>query len=253
VKAAAVALLLVAATSFPKFTAPVVDAAHIVPDDVEQQVDAALNDYQQRSGNQIAVAVIKTTGSKSLEDYSIDLARDWGVGQKGKDNGVLLLIATQDRKARVEVGRGLEGTLTDLQAGEIIDQQVVPHMRDGDPGGAIVSGTDSIRAALGDTTVAAPAPAAPPAPKPAPFNPAAFIFPVILLLFIFSAIGRGRRRRHFWGFPIFWGGGFGGGGWGGGGFGGGGGGGAGGGGFGGGGGASDPWSTPSGPSDEPPF
>ncbi|MBV9284795.1 MAG: TPM domain-containing protein [Acidimicrobiia bacterium] len=244
-KAAAVALLIVAATSFPKFTAPVVDAAGVVPDNVEQQVDAALNDYQQRSGNQIAVAIIKTTGSKALEDYSIDLARNWGVGQKGKDNGVLLLIATQDRKARIEVGRGLEGTLTDLQAGEIIDQQVVPHMRDGDPGGAIVAGTDAIRATLGDTTVSQPAPAPPPTPKPAPFNPAAFIFPVLLLLFIFSAIGRGRRRGHFWGLPIFWGGGwgggFGGGGaFGGGGFGGGGFGGGGGGGFGGGG-ASGGW------------
>jgi len=245
VRAAAVALLLVAATSFPKFTAPVVDAAGVVPDDVEQQVNAALNDYQQRSGNQIAVAVVKTTGSKSLEDYSIDLARNWGVGQKGKDNGVLLLIATEDRKARLEVGRGLEGTVTDLQAGRIIDEQVVPHMRDGDPGGAIVSGTEAIRSALGDTTVSEPPPAvAAPQPtgSPAPVSPLAFLLPFGFIFLLFAFIGRGRRRRGFFGFPIFWGGGWGGGFGGGGGLGGGGGGfgGGGGGGFGGGG-ASGGW------------
>ena len=77
--AIAVALPFVAhaAEKFPKFTAPVVDAAGVVPQDVEQRVDAELNDYQQRTGNQIAVAVVKTTGSTSLEDYSIDLGRAW--------------------------------------------------------------------------------------------------------------------------------------------------------------------------------
>jgi uncharacterized protein len=168
------------------------------------------------------------------------------VGQKGKDNGVLLLIATDDRKARLEVGRGLEGTLTDLQAGRIIDEQVVPHMRDGDPGGAIVSGTEAIRSTLGDTTVGeAPPPVAAPEPTrtPAPASPLAFLLPVGLFFIVFSFFGRHRRRRGFFGFPIFWGGGWGGGGFGGGGFGGGGGGGFGGGGGGGfgGGGASGGW------------
>ena len=105
---------------FPDFTAPVVDQARVVPDDVEQRVGAGLQDYQRRSGNQVAVAVVRTTGRRSLEDYSIDLAREWGVGTKDKDNGVLLLIAYDDRKLRIEVGRGLEGTLTDLESGRII-------------------------------------------------------------------------------------------------------------------------------------
>ena len=240
-RAAAVALLFVAATSFPKFTAPVVDAAGVVPDAVEQQVDAALNDYQQRSGNQIAVAVVKTTGNQSLEDYSIDLARNWGVGQKGKDNGVLLLIAYDDHKVRIEVGRGVEGTLTDLESGRIISEQLVPRLRDDDVGGAIVAGTDSIRHVLGDTTVGEPPPVAAPErqpEQPAPFAPLAFLLPVGFIFLAFLLAGRGRRRRGFFGFPIFWGGG----GWGGGGFGGGGGGfgGGGGGGFGGGG-ASGGW------------
>ena len=78
-RAAAVALLLVAAAKFPAFTAPLVDAAGVVPAPVEQQIDTTLQSYEQRSGNQIAVAVVKNTGKQSLEDYSIDLAREWGV------------------------------------------------------------------------------------------------------------------------------------------------------------------------------
>ena len=236
-----------AAEKFPKFTAPVVDAAGVVPDDAEQRVDAELNDYQSRTGNQIAVAVVKTTGSTALEDYSIDLARAWGVGQKGKDNGVLLLIAYDDHKLRIEVGRGLEGQLTDLQSGRIIRDDMTPRLRAGDVGGAIEIGTQDIRRELGDTSVGTPAP---PPPEPEPSRPSfnfGWLFPLaFFLLFALGGLGRrGRRRRWGWITPIFWGGGWGsGGGFGGGGFGGGGGGGGfgggGGGGFGGGG-ASGGW------------
>jgi len=231
-----------AAESFPRFTAPVVDAAGVVPNDVEQRVDAELNDYQQRTSNQIAVAVVKTTGKTSLEDYSIDLARAWGVGQKGKDNGVLLLIAYDDHKLRIEVGRGLEGQLTDLQSGRIIREQMTPRLRAGDAGGAIEVGTQEIRRALGDTKVGAPPPEAPSEPQSPSFN-IGWIFPLVFfVLFAFGGLGRRRRRRLGWITPIFWGGGWGGSGTGGG-LGGGGGGGFGGGGGGGfgGGGASGGW------------
>jgi uncharacterized protein len=240
---AAVALVVLAASpagakeSFPAFTAPVVDAAKVVPNDVEQRVNAELNDYQQRSGNQIAVAVVKTTGSTSLEDYSIDLARHWGVGQKGKDNGVLVLIAYNDHKLRIEVGRGLEGTLTDLQSGLIIRDRMVPLLKQNDVGAAIEQGTQNIRAVLGDPQVGQ----LPPPPTTVPSSTSTgsavggLIFFVILGVVVLGFFGR--RRRGLWALPFFWGGGFGGGGGGGfgGGFGGGGGGGF------GGGGASGGW------------
>jgi uncharacterized protein len=140
-----------AAEPFPLFAQPVVDAAGVVADATERLVDAELIDYQARSGNQIAVAVVNTTGSRSIEDYAIDLGRSWGVGQKDKDSGVLLVIAYRDRTLRIEVGRGLEGKLTDLQSGRIIRERLVPLFKRGDVGAAVIQGTQAIRTELGDT------------------------------------------------------------------------------------------------------
>jgi uncharacterized protein len=231
--------------SFPAFTAPVVDAAHVVPDDVERRVDASLLQYQQRSGNQIAVAVVRTTGGRSIEDYSIDLARAWGIGQKGKDNGVLLLIAYEDRHLRIEVGSGLEGDLTDLESGRIVRDIITPRLRAGDVGGAIEAGVGGIEQAIGGEL----APVATETPRSrAPTGVFGFV-PILFFIILLSGFfgRRGRRRRSWWLLPIMlgsgWGrgGGFGGSGWSGGGSGGGGGfSGGGGGGFSGGG-ASGSW------------
>jgi uncharacterized protein len=231
---------------FPDFTAPVVDTAGVVPTSVEQSVSLGLEDYQRRSGRQVAVAVVPTTGNRSLEDYAIDLARDWGVGRKGRDNGVLLLIAVRDRRVRIEVGRGVEGRLTDLESGRIIRDRLVPLLAAGRYGAAVQQGTDAIRAALGDPRVGQlPPPPATETGAPARSIGALFVPVLILGLLVASLFGRRRRRRRWGGLgvPIIWGGGLGGlggGGFGGGGLGGGGFGGGGGGGFGGGG-ASGGW------------
>lgn len=194
-----------AKTTFPDFTAPVVDAAKVVPDDAEQRIDAELLAYQQRSSNQIAVAVVKTTGDKSLEDYSIDLARKWRVGKEGKDNGVLVLIVYDEHKLRLEVGRGLEGDLTDLQSGRIIREQMTPRLRDGDVGGAIEAATQSIRVVLGDTSAVEPAPLVQPAPTEDTGFPLGAL-PILIFFGISMLSGLGRRRRRFgWMTPLVYG------------------------------------------------
>lgn len=237
----------VPAAEMPEFRAPVVDQAGVLSDTTKRTVSAALEDYRRRSGRQVAVAVVRTTGDRSLEDYSIDLARKWGVGREGEDDGVLLLVAVRDRRVRIEVGRGVEGELTDVESGRIIRNRLVPLLAAGRYDEAVQQGTDAIRAALGDRAVGR----LPPEPRaePATTGPGAIalVLPFLFLgLLLLSLLGRRRRRRRWSGLgaPIVWGGfgGFGGGlgGFGGGGLGGGGFGGGGGGGFGGGG-ASGSW------------
>lgn len=204
------------AADFPRFSSPVVDAAEVVPVQIEERVNAALLDYQERSGNQLAVAVVETTGRQSIEDYAIDLAREWGVGSEEGDDGVVLVIAVTDREVRIEVGQGLEGDLTDLESGRIIREHLLPRLRSGDYGGAIEAGTVELRRALGDDVDAAPPASGQPGAEPAPPGGG---FPIGLLLFggflLFSVLGGAgnRRRSRRWGVggPIIWGGGFGGG------------------------------------------
>src|SRR3954469_11342909 len=184
-----------AKTEFPRFAAPVVDVAGVLDKDTEAALDAELNDYQTRTANQIAVAIVDTTGDQAIEDYSIDLARSWGVGQKGKDNGVLLVLAVRDHKMRIEVGRGLEGDLTDLESGRIIRDVLRPRLQAGDYPGAVGDGVRAIRFSLGDTTVT------PPSTIPSHDNGSTG-FPWFLVLIggvsLLSMIGTRRNRRR-WG------------------------------------------------------
>ena len=130
--------------TFPEYTAPVVDAANVVSADVETAVNAELQAFRDAGGPQIAVAVVDSTGNASIEDYTIDLANKWGVGDKAKDDGVVILIAVTDRELRIEVGSGVEGDLTDVTAGNIVDQVMVPLLRTDDVDGAVTQGARAV-------------------------------------------------------------------------------------------------------------
>ena len=132
------------AASLPEFTAPVVDSIGRVSAEVETQINSELTSFQQSGGPQIAVAVVDTTGNATLENYSIDLARSWGIGDKEKDNGVLVLIALEDRTLRIEVGSGVEGELTDVTAGQIVDSVMLPRLRSNDVDGAVRDGARAV-------------------------------------------------------------------------------------------------------------
>jgi uncharacterized protein len=132
------------AASLPEFTAPVVDSIGRVSAEVETQINSELISFQQSGGPQIAVAVVDTTGNATPENYSIDLARSWGIGDKEKDNGVLLLIALTDRTLRIEVGSGVEGELTDVTAGRIVDSVMLPRLRANDVDGAVRDGARAV-------------------------------------------------------------------------------------------------------------
>ena len=113
--------------------APVVDLAGIIDNSVKTKINRYLRELEQKTTAQVAILTIKSLEGQSLEDFSITIAHDkWKLGQKGKDNGVLVLVAKDDRKYRIEVGYGLEGILPDSLVGSIGRQYLVPYFRKGD-------------------------------------------------------------------------------------------------------------------------
>ena len=105
-----------AALSFPPLTGRVVDNAGILSAEAQQKLTAYLAEHEQQTGNQVVVVTLKDLAGTDIADYGYQLGRAWGIGQKGKNNGALILIAPNQRATRIEVGYGLEGTLTDRKS-----------------------------------------------------------------------------------------------------------------------------------------
>ena len=112
------------------------------------ELEKQLTDFERQESTQIVVLTIPTLAGENLEEFSIKVAEAWKIGQKGLDNGAILLIAKQERKIRIEVGRGLEGKLTDLVSGRIIRGIISPKFKQGDFEGGITAGTSAIMAAV---------------------------------------------------------------------------------------------------------
>jgi len=133
--AAMLALALWAATALaldvPRLEGRVTDTAHLLSPAAVARLDALLADFERTDSTQVAVLTIPSLSGEPLEDYAVKVAQSWGIGQKGKDNGVLLLVSKNDRKVRIEVGYGLEGRLTDALTGRIIDNVIVPSFKAG--------------------------------------------------------------------------------------------------------------------------
>jgi len=121
----------------PSPTTYVVDQAGVIPDDVEREIVGYLQELEQKTTVQAVVVTIDRVPDGDIETFSVDLASRWGLGRKGKDNGLLLLVAVGDRKYRFEVGYGLEGLLPDSYMGTIGRKYLVPSFRKGDYGSGI--------------------------------------------------------------------------------------------------------------------
>jgi uncharacterized protein len=120
------------------------DEANILSAGAKAELEAILQAERDSTSNQIAILIINSLEGGSIEEYALSVAEKWGVGQKGKDNGVLFLIAMQERQMRLEVGSGLEGALTDLMASRINRNEVVPHFRQGNYDAGVIAGTRAI-------------------------------------------------------------------------------------------------------------
>ncbi len=139
---------LAAARDVPYLSGRVVDEAQMLQPDAKQRIEQKLAAFEQRTGIQVAVLTVESLQGDPVEDFSIRVAETWKLGQKGKDNGVIFIVAEQDRRMRIEVGYGLEPVLTDAESGRILDNIVRPAFRGGDFAGGIEQGVDATLAAL---------------------------------------------------------------------------------------------------------
>ncbi|HTA64975.1 MAG TPA: YgcG family protein [Xanthomonadaceae bacterium] len=148
VAVALIGLLLLVGSAFaavvpvPPLTARVTDQTGTLDAAQSQSLEATLAAFEQSKGSQIAILIVPTTGDETIEQYSIRVTDQWKLGRKGIDDGALLLVAKDDHKVRIEVGRGLEGVIPDAIANRIIDEDVVPKFHDGDFAGGMKAGID---------------------------------------------------------------------------------------------------------------
>lgn len=149
--AALLALLLLAplaqALDVPPLAGRINDTAHIMRAETVQALTEKLAALEAENSVQIVVLTIPSLQGENLETFSLKTASTWQIGQKGKDNGALLLVAVKEREIRIETGYGLEGGLTDLTAGRIIRNEIIPQFRSGDYDGGIAKGVEAMMAA----------------------------------------------------------------------------------------------------------
>jgi uncharacterized protein len=132
------------ALDVPKLQGYVNDYAGMISPQAKAELDNELRNFEQTDSTQIVILTVPSLEGDPIEDFGIRVAENWQIGRKGKDNGAIFIVSKQDRKMRIEVGRGLEGTLTDLMSGRIIDLVVQPRFKRGDFDGGFIAGISAI-------------------------------------------------------------------------------------------------------------
>ncbi len=140
---------------FPWLSGQVVDEAGILSPQIQDQISAMSAKQERATGEQIVVVTVKSLQGYSIEEFGYRLGRYWGIGQKGRDNGAILIIAPNEHKARIEAGYGLEGTLTDAQCRIIIEESILPAFRRDDFNGGVLNGMQAILQVLGGNPLSA--------------------------------------------------------------------------------------------------
>lgn len=198
---------------FPKLTGRVSDAAGVLPAETVATLEAKLKALEDTTGTQLVVATVPDLQGYEIDEYGYQLGRAWGIGQKGTNNGAILLIAPTQRKLRIEVGYGLEGVLTDAVSSRIIRRTIVPRFKAGDVAGGVAAGADDLIALLQlppdqQAAFAAQAKAASADQGDSP-GWGALVWLVIIIVWVIIASRRGSRGRRS-GPVILWGPGIGG-------------------------------------------
>jgi len=177
-----------AAPQFPALTGRVVDEAGILTPAFKTEISAQLAAHEQSTTNQIVVVTLTSLQGYDIADFANQLFRHWGIGQKGRNNGVLLIVVPNERKLRIEVGYGLEGALTDAESHSIIERAIKPPFRQGNYEQGIRAGVGAVLAAIEGEYQATP-------PVTATGDETSIIGPLVAGLFLFQwIIGHATRR-----------------------------------------------------------
>jgi uncharacterized protein len=156
---------LQAALDFPELTGRVVDEANLLPAEDESRITQQLKAHEEKTTNQVVVVTLKSLQGYDIADYGYQLGRHWGIGQAEFNNGVLLIVAPNERKVRIEVGYGLEATLTDALSKQIIDNRITTQFKKKDYPGGIQNGIGDILGVLDGSVDVATFKQAPPRSK----------------------------------------------------------------------------------------
>ncbi|MFH0770419.1 MAG: TPM domain-containing protein [Candidatus Peregrinibacteria bacterium] len=156
IRALSVGIILacVVAESAFAFTPPpndgfVTDAAALLKPEEEQALEQTLTDYQKQTSNEIAVVIVQSLNGEAIADVGVQIFRAWGIGQKDKENGILLLIAYADRKINITTGYGLEGAVPDIVAKGVIEEDIAPLFKEGKYGDGIRAGIEALQKHIG--------------------------------------------------------------------------------------------------------
>ena len=134
----------ISAQKLPKPVGYVNDFAGVLDEGSKGRMTMLIAALKEKTGAEIAVVTVETTEPRGFEEYSVELASEWGIGKAGEDTGVLILLAMKERKIRIEVGYGLEGPIPDGLAGEIRDKSILPDLRAGNYGAGLLKGVEAI-------------------------------------------------------------------------------------------------------------
>jgi uncharacterized protein len=202
----AAALLLGAAGAFsadpgevpvPKLTAHVIDETGTLTASQRSAIDAKLAGFERSHGSQVVVLMVPSTGDEDIFDFATRVTDQWQLGRKGVDDGVLFVIAKQQRKLRIHTGRGVQGTLTDALSKRIVSDIVAPHFRQGDFAGGIEAGVDAILKAIEGEQLPLPEARPPPHRAGSQASFSNFLFLAFFLVPVVAIVLRGIFGRLF--------------------------------------------------------
>jgi uncharacterized protein len=187
---------LASGPSFPRLSGRVVDDAQILDAATQSELTSMLARHEQATGQQVVVVTLPSLQGYPIEDFGYQLGRNWGIGQKDKNTGALLIVAPKEHKVRIEVGYGLEGQLTDAMSRVIIERDILPEFKRGDFNAGVLAGTTTILKVLGGDASAAQAPESSASPQDVADTLFSVpgLFALVVILMMLFAMWRNRGR-----------------------------------------------------------